>query len=62
MNVDTDREVSSEEGLQEATLATAAVPEDVTAEHTALGLLLLQVNLLVPRHCRAERTHTHTLS
>lgn len=62
IHVDTDREVSSKEGLQEAALATAAVPEDVTAEHTALGLLLLQVNLLVPRYYRTERTHTQLFS
>lgn len=48
--------VSSQESLQEATLATANGAKHITAEDVALGLLLLQVNLLVPSHCRGEKT------
>ena len=43
-------EVSTQEGLEEAALAAANVSKDVTAEDAALGLLLLQVNLLIPGH------------
>lgn len=52
-------EVSTQKGLQEAALATANVPKDITAEDAALGLLLLQVNLLIPGHCRRQATHKH---
>lgn len=51
-------EVSTQEGLEEAALAAANVSEDITAEDAALGLLLLQVNLLISGHCRGETTHT----
>lgn len=47
-------EVSSQESLQEATLAAADGAKHITTEDVALGLLLLQVNLLVPSHCRGE--------
>ena len=50
-------EVTTQEGLEEATLATANVSKDITAEDAALGLLLLQVNLLSSGHCRGEN-HT----
>lgn len=52
-------EVTTQEGLEEATLATANVSKDITAEDAALGLLLLQVNLLSSGHCRGETTHGH---
>ncbi len=50
-------EVTTQEGLEEAALATACVPKDVTAEDAALRLLLLQVNLLISGHCRGAN-HT----
>lgn len=34
--------------MQEATLAAASRSQDVASEHAALGLFLLQVNVLVP--------------
>lgn len=43
-------EVASQEGLEESTFSAAAVSEDITAEDAALGLLLLQVNLLISGH------------
>lgn len=52
-------EVSTQKGLQEATLATANVSKNITAEDAALGLLLLQVNLLIPGHCTKETTYKH---
>lgn len=50
-------EVCTQEGLEEATLAAANVSKDITTEDTALGLLLLQVNLLISGHCRGAK-HT----
>lgn len=47
-------EVSPQESLKEAALSTAVVPEDIAAEDAALGLLLLQVDLLVSGHCKAD--------
>lgn len=47
-------EVSPQESLKEAALPTAVVPENIAAEDAALGLLLLQVNLLVSGHCKAD--------
>lgn len=49
------REVPAQKGLQKAALAAVVRSHDVTAEHAALGLLLLQVDALVPRHC----SHNH---
>lgn len=43
-------EVASQEGLEESTFSAAAVSKDITAEDAALGLLLLQVNLLISGH------------
>lgn len=54
-------EVSSQESLKEAALSTANIPEDVAVEDAALGLLLLQVQLLVSGHYRME-TNTHRIS
>lgn len=51
-------EVSSQESLKEAALSTANIPEYVAVEDAALGLLLLQVQLLVSGHCRME-TNAH---
>lgn len=48
------REVSPQESLKEAALSTAAVPEHIAAEHAALRLLLLQVDLLVSGHCSVD--------
>lgn len=50
-------EVTAQEGLEEAALAAANVSKDITAEDAALGLLLLQVNLLISGHCRGQTTH-----
>lgn len=47
-------EVSSQESLKEAALSTANIPKNVAVEDAALGLLLLQVQLLVSGHCRME--------
>lgn len=51
------RKVSTQESLEEAALAAANVSKDVTVEDTALGLFLLQVNLLISGHCRGQATH-----
>lgn len=47
-------EVSPQESLKEAALSTAAVTENIAAEHAALRLLLLQVDLLVSGHCSVD--------
>ena len=52
------REVSTQESLEETALAAANVSKDVTAEDAALGLLLLQVDLLISGHCREQNPHT----
>lgn len=53
-------EVSTQEGLEEAALPTAHVSKHVTAEDIALGLFLLQVNLLSSGHCRGpEHKYRH---
>lgn len=49
-------EVCTQEGLEEAAFAAANISEDITAEDAALGLLLLQVNLLISSHCRGNHT------
>lgn len=56
-------QVPAQKGLQEATLATVACPQDVTPEHIALGLLLLQVNVLVPGDYATQHglTYTYTI-
>lgn len=55
MFVSVYHEVATQEGLEEAALAAANVSEDITAEDAALGLLLLQVNLLISGHCRGGK-------
>lgn len=52
--IGTYREISPQESLKEAALSTAAVPEHIAAEHAALRLLLLQVDLLVSGHCSVD--------
>lgn len=52
-------EVSAQESLEETTLAAANVSKDITAKDAALGLLLLQVNLLISGHCRGQITNGH---
>lgn len=53
-------EVSPQECLKEAALSTSDVPKNIAAEHAALGLLLLQVNLLVSGHCRVYTEIHHS--
>lgn len=48
-------EVIAQESLEEATLAAATVTKDIAAEDAALGLFLLEVNLLISGHCRGRR-------
>lgn len=48
------REVSPQESLKEAALSTAHIAVNVAVEHAALGLLLLQVQLLVSGDWRTE--------
>lgn len=50
LSISVYHEVASQEGLEESTFSAAAVSEDITAEDAALGLLLLQVNLLISGH------------
>lgn len=56
----THRQVPSQKGLKEATLATATCSKDITPEHTALCLLLLQVNVLVPGYYTTQNRLTYT--
>lgn len=44
-------EVIPQESLEEAALAAATVTKDIAAEDAALGLFLLEVNLLISGHC-----------
>lgn len=48
--ISTDLQVLAQEGLEEAALPAASVPQDVAAEDAALGLFLLQIDALVTRH------------
>lgn len=50
LSISVYHEVASQEGLEKSTFSAAAVSEDITAEDAALGLLLLQVNLLISGH------------
>lgn len=47
-------EVVPQESLEEAALAAATVTKDIAAEDAALGLFLLEVNLLISGHCRGR--------
>lgn len=48
--ISTYLQVLSQESLEESTLSTATVTQDIAPKHTALGLFLLQINALVTRY------------